>query len=196
MKKIMFNDKFGLTKAVLDGRKTMTRRIVPKKMLSSYQFISNVTSGNEKEFFLNRCSVKVDDIFAISMSYNHVFYELHYGLPEDISTSPGWKNKMFVRSEYMPWAIKITDVRVERLQDISEEDCLKEGIVTYSKDGFVFKYDLSDGFEMFSWQTMKRTPKEAFAALINKVSGKGTWDSNPYVFVYTFEVIPNPNKKE
>lgn len=33
------------------------------------------------------------------------------------------------------------------------------------------------------------SPKFAYAALIDKVSGKGTWESNPYVFVYDFELI-------
>lgn len=36
MKKIMFNDEFGLTKAVLDGRKTMTRRLIPQKVIDAY----------------------------------------------------------------------------------------------------------------------------------------------------------------
>lgn len=33
------------------------------------------------------------------------------------------------------------------------------------------------------------TPREAFAALIDKVSGRGTWDSNPWVFAYTYELV-------
>lgn len=38
----------------------------------------------------------------------------------------GWDNKMFVRAEHMPHRIRITDIRVERLQDISDEDCLRK----------------------------------------------------------------------
>ena len=78
---------------------------------------------------------------------------------------------------------------MQRLQNISDEYCLKEGIIKYTKDRTVFKYDLSDGFEMFSWKDMKRSPREAYAALIDKVSGKGTWESNPYVWVYEFELV-------
>ena len=96
---------------------------------------------------------------------------------------------MFARADLMPHQIRITKVRIQRLQDISDEDCLKEGIIKYTKDRTVFKYDLSDGFEMFSWKDMKRSPKEAYAALIDKVSGKGTWESNPYVWVYEFELV-------
>ena len=66
---------------------------------------------------------------------------------------------------------------------------MKEGIIKYTKDGTVFKYDLSDRFEMFSWQDMKRSPREAFSALIDKVSGKGAWESNPFVWAYEFKLI-------
>jgi hypothetical protein len=38
-------------------------------------------------------------------------------------------------------------------------------------------------------QIRSREPKEAFSFLIDKVSGNGTWESNPWVFVYTFELI-------
>lgn len=73
------------------------------------------------------------------------------------------------------------------LQDISDEDCLKEGIYEDSGDDkyppsifYEFEGNEDDGFD---------TPREAFAALIDKVSGKGTWESNPYVFVYEFKLI-------
>ena len=116
-----------------------------------------------------------------------------FGLDEDgypiMPKRSGFFNKMFVKADLMPHHIRITEVKVERLQDISEADCLKEGIIKYTKDGTVFKYDLSDRFEMFSWQDMKRSPREAFSALIDKVSGKGMFASNPYVFAYEFELI-------
>ena len=49
----------------------------------------------------------------------------------------------------------------------------------------------------YGWDTkidaLKRnsffTPRAAFASLIDKVSGKGTWEENPYVFVYSFQLI-------
>lgn len=77
----------------------------------------------------------------------------------------------------------------ERLPEISDEGCIAEGVCKWTKDKELFKYDMADGFEMFEWRNMPRTPREAYAALIDRISGKGTWESNPYVFVYEFELI-------
>ena len=214
MKKIMFNDKFSLTQAVLEGRKTMTRRIVtyPLKFrgvnVAGY-FVCKRPSGevteicmyDEDERMIDGGQIlpkyKVGEVVAIAQSYKDLGYD-----PDSLDRDPkdlgnrgfmkhsaGWNNKMFVSAAACKKHIRITGVKCERLQDISEADCLKEGIIKYTKDGTVFKYDLSDRFEMFSWQDMKRSPREAFSALIDKVSGKGMFASNPYVFVYEFKLI-------
>lgn len=197
MKKIMFNSKYGLDKAVMEGRKTMTRRIIPRRLLASYQFKLDVTPGYEKEFFLERSPYKVGEVIAIAMNYNHVFYELHCGLPEDIGISPGWTNKMFVRADLMPYAIKITNVKVERLQDITSEDCLREGIIknmSYSSVYIYLEYvKMASGITTL-FKCNHNSPREAFAGLIDSVSGKGAWESNPWVWVYEFELTDNPNK--
>ena len=97
------------------------------------------------------------------------------------STNAGWDNKMFVRADLMPHQIRITDVRVERLQDISDEDCIKEGVHEATR---VFPWYWIDGFNV----TFNES-RAAFAHLINKVSGKDVWSQNPYVFVYDFELV-------
>ena len=88
---------------------------------------------------------------------------------------------MFTKAELMPHHIQITNVRVERLQDISDEDCLAEGI---TNDCGVFKYTVDNALT----KTFM-TAKEAYASLIDKVGKKGTWESNPWVFVYYFELV-------
>lgn len=90
----------------------------------------------------------------------------------------------------MPNQIRITDVRVERLQDISDEDCIKEGIEKFDAFGDPASYRFYDRKKCIIYpKKWCVSPREAYAALIDKVSGKGTWDSNPYVFVYDFEPI-------
>ena len=83
-----------------------------------------------------------------------------YGFPA--VQTPGWTNKMFVRADLMPHHIQIVSVKSERMQDISDEDCMKEGIHWWTKDNSLFKYDLGEGFEMFKWRDKPKNPREAF----------------------------------
>ena len=109
------------------------------------------------------------------------------GLMKD---SAGWNNKMFVLAVACKKHIKITGLKCERLRDISEAECLKEGIyrlesangngsVTYSFVGASDKKCIG----------LYDTPREAFAVLIDKTSGKGTWERNPFVIAYEFKLI-------
>ena len=207
MKKIMFNDKFGLTQAVLDGRKTMTRRIVSEKLLDRWtdydDFCNNVSVENvpterqyydEKDFFLNNAPYKLGEVVAIAQSYRDSGYtpdslDRH---PKDLSIrglmkdSAGWNNKMFVKSYACKHHIKITNVKIERLQDISDEDCLKEGIIK-GKCGSESTHFM-DAYYVPKEKQPYCTPRDAFEVLIDKVSGKGVFQSNPYVFAYEFRL--------
>lgn len=193
MKKIMFNDKYGLTQAVLEGRKTQTRRIIPKDFFSLtwYKRDDTLVYENSMGDFIDirnskYALCKAGEIVAVAQSYRDCGGVNEEGIPmwEIISskvggTNAGWSNKMFVRAELMPHYVIITAVSVERLRDISDVDCMAEGIDYYEQEGF-------------SWCSTEKlfdTPREAYAALIDKVSGKGTWERNPYVFVYDFELV-------
>lgn len=215
MKKIMFNDKYGLTLAVLEDRKAMTRRIIsyPSKFrgqnVAGY-YVCRKPSGELVEVYLHDedermidagqifPNFQVEEVVAIAQSYKDSGYDpdsldRH---PKDLSIrglmkdSAGWNNKMFVKSYACKHHIKITNVKVERLQDISDEDCLKEG---------VYRLDSANGSGgiaySFAGASDKKhiglydTPREAFADLINKVSGKGTWERNSFVWVYEFKLF-------
>lgn len=196
MKKIMFNDKYGLTKAVLEGRKTQTRRII------SVNFYNRVDWKYFEEGH-NDCIID-DDIsildcgryyvgeeVAIAQSYKDCGYvENDYitrlGGRQTLEHTAGWSNKMFVKAKLMPHHIKITNVRVERLQDISDEDCIAEGIIFHPNDSPDIYYFFDN--ESSLWNGFN-TAKKAYATLIDKVGKKGTWESNPYVFVYEFELV-------
>lgn len=221
MKKIMFNDEFGLTQAVLEGRKTMTRRIIEidecvrfpiisfrplenweKKVVNpNYVFNEHVYAVyNELDLLchLVKPRYEIGEVVAIAQSYmdvdrfhrkgkNTAYLEYLDSILPELKLHPGWTNKMFVKADLMPHHIEITGIKVERLQDISDEDCLKEGIYkgqcgsadTHFMDVYYYKGDIQPYC----------TPREAFAALIDKVSGKGTWESNPFVFAYEFVLV-------
>ena len=216
MKKIMFNDKFGSTQAVLDGRKTMTRRIIkcPRTFRGEWVAGFNIHrrhsdkkivdwpcmyDADEREFDMGEIlpKYKLGEVVAIAQSYKDVdrfhrkgknadYLEYLDSILPELKLYPGWGNKMFVKADLMPHHIKITGIKVERLQDISDEDCLKEGIIHVST---------------FLGQKIYHTPhvngsylstnvaQEAFAYLIDKVSGKGTWEENPFVWVYEFKLF-------
>ena len=190
----MFNDKYGLTKAVLEGRKTMTRRIVPEKQLYYIRRHFRGLAVMEAPF-------KYDEVVAVAQAYKDI-EEFNPESYEDVMLSDGviceashpysnlmrsggWDNKMFVKAGLMPHRIRITNVRVERLQDISNEDCIREGIIEDSP-GVQYSFPTEIGY---CGQYPFGTPRSAFAALIDKVSGKGTWQSNQWVFVYEFELV-------
>ena len=197
----MFNDKYGLTDAVLEGRKTMTRRSVSDKILKKYQdYLNwwNTQNGGfkvpEDEFYLCESPLKVNDVIAIAQAYKDVncggcdvdcrydSFRTAYSVGGVRESDKGWNNKMFVRAYLMPHHIKITNVRVERLQDCSDDDILKEGVQFCAN---CKRYTILDCDEKHCFETAR----EAFAALIDKVSGKGTFESNPWVFVYDFKLI-------
>ena len=199
MKKIMFNDRYGLTQAVLEGLKTMTRRIleVPIKDFNSVRIA--LLSEENKE--VNKMAIikkyakyQVGDEVAVVQAYEDVYHDADFEMVDNefMTESAGWNNKMFVRADLMPHRIRITDVKVERLQDISDDDCMKEGIYTRAAlhslhvNGYAYTFDnWSDrGIAMGS-----DTAKGAFASLIDKISGKGTWERNPWVYAYEFEII-------
>ena len=218
MKKIMFNDKYGLTEAVLAKRKTQTRRILNPTMLfkrlDTYEGWTKQSIADWKEsckrrlykaegeelkemldYALEHSPYKVGEKVAIAQRYidlvnNDEFYRLCgiHGMPlECIKYEKGCENKMFVKADLMPHHIRITDIRVERLHDISDEDCISEGIGIRPDDIQEYGVKYVKG-ELTLW-ICGDSPLEAYTVLIDKVSGKGTWESNPYVFVYEFELI-------
>ena len=273
----MFNDKFGLTQAVLDGTKTMTRRVLKE----------GTPLGNWEET-IKHLPYKVGEVVAIAQSYKEVYPNADFEMVGDefMTESAGWTNKMFVRADLMPHRIMITDVKIERLQELSDEDCTKEGVGAFlkvicekasekyekksdniywitgrgydqslsychncaRKEVEALNQEIGKGYEKYivdgGWGVEDEHPcfcekcgkpllfdfcgnvdlelpnldlryesdlyilnqilsqddedaekviryfaREAFASLIDKVSGKGTWESNPWVVAYSLELV-------
>lgn len=197
----MFKDKYGLTQAVLDGRKTMTRRLVPQKVINNSKVYAQLgqRGGNINdariEYIVHQSPYKIGEVVAIAQSYRKIEKEIEKeGYPLDLKREKricaGYTNKMFVRAEDMPHHIKITNIRVERLQDISDEDCLREGIYEKKLEYTPCGYNPNRTYYTFDGvDYCFNDARDAFAALIDKVSGKGTWQSNPLVWVYEFELV-------
>lgn len=165
MKGILFNDTYGLGISVLYGTKTRTWRADKKPRY------------------------EVGEVVAIKQCYCSVYGENSDFLERKVSkdvlineifTSAGWRNKMFVKNELMPHKIKITAVKKCRLQDLTDSECIDEGIKMHPKRE-LYIYGL--GVKTYP------TAKDAFEGLIDKLNGKGFWESNPEGYAYEFELV-------
>lgn len=240
MKKIMFNNRYGLTDAVLTGRKTMTRHIVKsprrfkgcedtclefhKRPNSDIWYDCVVCDADGHELGQLPLPFEVGEEVAVAQSYKDCWdiYQRRWEAKETPSdwhtpdailgdqadTVIGWSNKMFVRADLMPHHINITDLWFERLQDISDEDCLKEGITrkaspldggwNYYVKGLPPKRKRNGSVTDFTVSAdgtaaIFATPRGAFSALFDRISGRGTWQRNPWVVAYEFELINKEN---
>ena len=209
MKKIMFSDHYGLTQAVLEGKKTMTRRlmtmtlhkkngneltpIVPDDMFIASDGTAHFQVGRNGYMVpkQNQPAYHVGEEIAIAQSY-HMLNKSGFVAPEGLDhtceSSAGYENKMFVRADLMPHRIIIRKVDVQRLQNISDEDCMKEGIMEgeFMNTWDTFYFD--EWGDVANHITFKR-PRDAYRNLNDRISGKGTWQRNPWVYVYEFELL-------
>lgn len=226
MKKIMFNDKYDLTDAVLKGRKTMTRRIIrnllnfdPRQDWIEWGIDEKGKANiaifhNETYKYSIYPQYQPGEVVAVAQRYSELswdkrFYDNLCSMCERLPQYElkGWDNKMFVRPDLMPHQIQITNIKVELLHDISVGDCYKEGIV-YAKwrqwpkpdsreyiDHDVYTLGIYKEGILDPWAPdnpdawIAKDPQTAFHVLIRKMMGVKKWESNPFVFAYTFELV-------
>lgn len=209
MQKINFNDRYGLTDAVLLGRKTVTRRleftadeqIRVRSLLASGCGITCNGSGvqvgyeGQSPVFEKRLHYQVGEVLAVAECYRRIAegvddlsrymwrLSLDLGLSvEDLPFFAGWRNKLFVRASLMPYRVQVQSAWVECLQDIADGDLLREGLEWQHKCGC---YGVQvDG----RFSPLGREARTAYSVLIDKISGSGTWQANPVVVCYRFRV--------
>ena len=210
----MFNDRYGLTKAVLEGKKTMTRRIIPDIEIDWNRrgVVTLPVGGFEHDvLFMDVRKILPDmgrsdypaptkyqpryergEELAVAQCYKDIDYrgivayedasDIQPGMvrPIPAQESAGWTNKMFVRADLMEETIRITDIQLQRLNNITDEDCLKEGVEKWIDCYIVSGIMENQGKNNVCFDT----PRAAFATLIDRISGKGTWQRNPWVRLY------------
>ena len=214
MQKIMFEHRrFGLEQAVIARLKENTRRRVRfPKGINDADVKSAVMGIDQKGRVYFTFSVATDqgteavDVYpkyqigekvAVAQAYKNDEVLTYNAYNEDgtkrtdgakrhkeMLVSEGYRNKLFVRADLMPHVIEITDIKAERLQDISNEDCLREGLLAGEQEPKMYGFRLPKG-TVLSFMT----PREAFAALIDRLNGRGTWERNEWQFAYTFKLI-------
>jgi hypothetical protein len=164
MRGICFKEQlFDLT---VKGRKTVTRRMVDRYNIGETLYL-------KEPYFIN-ADGSIDYKFD-----NRVKREK-------------WKNKLFMPERHARYFIRIKDKRNENLCDISYIECLREGIREYnviSVEAGKRRRTSEFIYENPTTGLWYPSPYKAFAALIDEINGKGTWDSNPIVTRYEFELL-------
>ena len=204
MKGILFKEE--MYNAVVSGMKLQTRRIIklPENAYGGFQLTRNKEGVYTGIYALdeNEQAIKpgTEDAWKIFPRYNigETVYlkEPYLDYPEtdkiDYKFSTvfsrnliKWKNKLFMKAIHARNFIKITDIRIERLHNISESDCIAEGILPMvdSTGAHGFRYKSYDDGIMWS------TAKHAYRNLWKSINGRRSWIESPFVFVYEFELV-------
>ena len=190
-KPILFSTE--MVQAILRGEKTQTRRLC--KFGKAYDIFHDGKHEVEAEETIENilpCKYKVGDILWVRETWHPKRHSFPIGLPYEYKatakedgnpTDEPWKPSIFMPKEACRIFLKLKSIRIERINDISENDSLQEGIQPFTKDNNIFKHGL-DGWE---WQSMTKYAKEAYKILWQKINGEKSWAENPWVFVYEFE---------
>lgn len=97
---------------------------------------------------------------------------------DEFTIPPRWRPGMFMPRWASRLTLTVTDVRVQRLQDVTNEDCIAEGIQPH---GHAFT---GYGKQAHVWMS----PYDSYASLWNSLHGPDAWDANPWVAALTFDV--------
>lgn len=180
-----------MIRAILDGRKTQARRIVKQKHLP---FLENIL-GNFLDGKWNQRPLpygKTGDRLWVRETFKQHGMAISYKADgtwitdfQHASSINPHENITWKPSIHMPRSasrilLEITGVRVERLQDISEEDAIAEGVTPQML--FNFGYSAEDHIETFNAVQSRKT----YRLLWESINGTGSWDFNPLVWVVEF----------
>jgi hypothetical protein len=178
-----------MVQAILDGRKTQTRRVIKPQPLDV------VTYAVQRFWYpeVIKCSYEVGDVlwvretFTNSEEYPFIFYKAD---ADDVSIK--WKPSIFMPKEACRLFLQVKSVRVELLQEITEEDAIAEGIKP-SEDfaGLYFLYGSTKNYGRIT-RTDYVDPIKSFHSLWLSINGPTSWVKNPWVWVIEFEKIEKP----
>lgn len=192
MKPILFNTE--MVRAILDGRKTVTRRVVkPQPEFLSGLVIPPYQLGDI--LYVRETWTELEDVYGTPYyAYKADDSVLLHSAGENFTK---WRPSIHMPKEAARIFLRVTNIRVERLQDITDDDCQKEGIVAFSKDGRLYKYAPADeegDYPIWAWSDTPLTPQAAMQRVWDTTIKKSDldrygWNANPWVWVIEFERI-------
>lgn len=216
IKPILFNT--DMVRAILDGRKTVTRRIVKSPYFvddSGAVSLGMRTAprGGKLERQIGAMPYpdspyRINDILYVreTWCFNPKLKEFYYKANRKKGAKAPyvlkWRPSIHMPKKAARIWLKVTDVRVERLQDITDDGCMQEGIQAWTKDGKLYKYypaDKDGDFPNCEWSDCPRSPMDAMIRVWNSTINKSElsnygWDANPWVWVIEFERCEKPEE--
>jgi hypothetical protein len=197
-----------MVRAILDGRKTQTRRIVKSHPTRQLYHLERLPSGEwrDEEVSLGVCPygqpgdrlwvketwyTDAPDEYRpteLSEAWNTVEYVADDG--PDVVRCRKLRPSIFMRRWMSRITLEITAVRVERLQDISSDDARAEGIevAKFASDPGVQAYrDYAQKYyDPFEWYS---SAVDSYRSLWESINGDGSWSANPFVWVLEFKRV-------
>lgn len=185
-----------MVKAILEGRKTQTRRVIKPQPPNSWKFDGFYDNGDISFSHpagvkkIHKCSYgKVGDRLWVRETWEEsiknlfgksvILYKADYiDKPDDIANASKWKSPIYMSRWASRITLEITDIRVERLQEITANDCVKEGCGRTL--GTNPHYHPRDRFKDL-WNSIY--------ARNDRPDGycKYSWENNPWVWMISFK---------
>jgi hypothetical protein len=210
-----------MVKAILDSRKTQTRRIIkPQPPTIECKFIganievrtgkigfywSDGTSGNMQGFWPSLDKdmyclygqpgdlLWVRETFSRTMVQDEEGWFTVYKADGDDWAAP-WKPSIHMPKDYARIWLQVKEVRVERLQDITAEDAISEGLENFTITDQTNNQTYYKDYLIKSIGHWYPNPIKSFQSLWVSINGVETWVENPYVWVITFEILSTTGK--
>lgn len=188
-----------MVQAILEGRKTMTRRIV-KDVETDVTLIDRYNKTGAWTQWIDRKIAKQmkcrygqpGDVLWVRETFG-IYSDAFLFKAGDIGIFKGikWKPSIHMFKDYARIWLKVEEIRVERLQKISEGDARREGVKFASSTiGPCYLDYINGGYNAMT------TAYHSFRSLWRKINGIESWDSNPWVWVIEFKVLSTTGKPQ
>jgi hypothetical protein len=202
---ILFSTK--MVQAILEGRKTMTRRAAKPRhkasLLNGMWTDSYILDPKNSGWLMKYCPYgQPGDVLWVRETWHPKRHSFPIGSPYEYKATAEkdgtpinekWKPALFMPKAACRLFLKITNIRVERLQDISEADAVNEGIESWVEERLTTKptrykcyFDFDNPKDPATYCS---NPVDSFQSLWQSINGKESWDANPWVWVISFEKL-------
>ena len=184
-----------MVRAILDGRKTMTRRVVKPQPIANDQgvyWINPPYPFEPNNILWVRETVYFETFYRPAGEGDWIYRADNIDYP----TIPGhWKPSIFMPKDACRIWLRVTDVRAERVQDITNNDAIKEGCAGAECDCLRIGRSWM-GCESCMNTGWQEPPVVEFMQLWDDLNAKRgySWDANPWVWVISFERCDKPQE--